>query len=87
MSVHPQIKRGDSCNHSSPLGKVVVRPYDLALKDGQCRKHTPLDDTGRIMSVSDAVRADIPYREDYRIAVFGATASSATRQRLKISSI
>jgi len=59
MSVHPQIKCGGSCTHSSPLGKDLVRLYDLTLKDGQGSIHTPLDDTGRRMSVPDAVRADI----------------------------
>jgi len=59
MSVHPQIKFGGSCTHSSPLGKVVVRLYDLTLNDGQGTVHTPLEDTDRSVSVSDAVRADI----------------------------
>jgi hypothetical protein len=59
MSVHPQIKCGDSCTHSSPLGKTVVPLYDLTLNDGQGTVHTPLEDTDRSVSVSDAVRADI----------------------------
>jgi hypothetical protein len=69
MSVQPQIKCGGHCTHSRPSGKVVVRLYDLTLNDGQGTVHTPLEDTGRSVSVSDAVRVDITVQiglEDFR---------------------